>query len=139
MKILIDSDVCLDVLVARVPFVIDSAKIFMAMESKIINGVITAESFTNIYYILRKQLGKQDAMNKLIKIRSISSIGPVLSSSIDKALHSDWSDFEDALQHQIALECNCKLIVTRNIKDYKLSLIDVFSPRDFVKYKLSKS
>lgn len=132
MKVLIDSDVCLDVLSARQPYVNMSLNVFKAMIDKRFAGIISADSFTNIFYLLRKGLGNENAVKKLTALRKTSHVGAILPSTIDSALTLGWPDFEDALQYRIALENECEFILTRNTADFKGSTIPVMVPADFV-------
>lgn len=132
MKVLIDSDVCIDVLCAREPYVKMSLQVFMGMVNNRFTGCISADSYTNIFYLLRKNLGNEEAVKKLIALRKVSQVGSILPATIDHALGMRWSDFEDALQHQIALENDCDYIITRNISDFQNSKIPVLTPSEFV-------
>ena len=53
-------------------------------------------------------------------------------SVIDKALNSDFSDFEDAIQYYTALEYGIPVILTRNIRDYKKASIVVQTPESYL-------
>lgn len=138
IKVLIDCDVCLDVLSERQPHVRMSLTVFEALINKQFVGIISADSFTNIFYLLRKNLGNQEAVNKIILLRKISQVGSIMTSTIDSALLSGWTDFEDALQYQIAKENKCDYILTRNIADYKASDITVLTPSEFIDLVLHK-
>lgn len=132
MKVLIDSDVCLDLLSARQPYVQDSLKIFLALANNQITGCISADSYTNIFYLLRKSIGNENAVKKLSELRKLSQVGSILPSTIDNALMMNWPDFEDALQCRVAIENECDYICTRNILDYKQSKIPVLTPLELV-------
>ena len=51
---------------------------------------------------------------------------------IDKALNSDFTDFEDAIQYYTALEHDFKIILTRNVRDYNKSSVIVQTPEEFL-------
>ena len=57
----------------------------------------------------------------------------VSANALEKALNSEFRDFEDAIQHFCALENNVDCIITRNVKDYVTSLIPVYYPSDFLR------
>lgn len=127
-KILVDSDVCLDSITARYPFSVEADQLLQAVEDGLIVGVVSAESFSNMFYILRKLSSSAEAIEQLKNLRSIVQIGHLKPSTIDNALDAGWTDFEDALQNFSAVESNCDAIVTRNKSDYKQSTIRVLTP-----------
>ncbi|MEO5910568.1 MAG: PIN domain-containing protein, partial [Pelobium sp.] len=51
---------------------------------------------------------------------------------IDLALASDFDDFEDGLQHAIALNNHSEIIITRNRKDFKNSKIPVMNANEYL-------
>ena len=52
--------------------------------------------------------------------------------TVEKGLNSDIKDFEDALQYFSATESECEIIITRNGKDFKKSLIPVMTANEFL-------
>ncbi|CAN5258027.1 PIN domain nuclease [soil metagenome] len=129
-KVLIDSDICLDSITARYPYSVNADKLLQAVEDGILTGVVSAESFSNIYYVLRKLSTHQEAIGLLKHLRKIFQIGTVTPEIIEKALSSGWRDFEDAIQHFCAAGEKCDAIVTRNRSDYKKSSLPVYTPRE---------
>jgi len=95
---------------------------------------ICALSYSTIYYILRKYAGKENAISSLRDLTDYVSILPVDAEVIRKALYSEFSDYEDAIQHYAALQdASVEGIITRNIKDYRYSDIPVLLPTEFHK------
>lgn len=131
-KILIDSDICLDSITARTPYQQNSDRLFDYVETGEIKAIVSAESFSNIFYILRKLSSSKKAIQQIINLRSIVNVGNIFESTIDSALESEWIDFEDALQHFCAVENDCDAIITRNISDFKESEIPVYTPIQFI-------
>lgn len=131
-KILIDSDICLDAITGRATFEKESAMILQYSEDNIIYGVVSAESFSNMFYVLRKLSSSDKAIQQLTNLRRIVQIGEITMAVIDQALRSDWGDFEDAIQYFCALESACDAIVTRNRYDLRLSVIPVYSPTELI-------
>jgi len=136
-KVLIDSDICLDSITGRLPYQITANRIFEYIEEKTIIGIVSAESFTNIFYILRKLSTSQKAIRQIKNLRLLVEVGTIYDSTVDSALNSNWNDFEDALQHYCAVENNCDGIITRNISDFKESQIPVFTPILFIEEHFS--
>ena len=131
--VFIDSDVILDVALARNPFFPASKMILAMVESNFIIGSLSSNCIANIYYILRKLGGDSKAREFISNIVKYINVITVSHQSVLKALKSKFSDFEDALQYYSALENQCEYIITRNIEDYKNSKINVILPEEFVK------
>lgn len=131
-KIFVDTDVILDLLARRIPHFHFSAVLFTFAEMKKLELYTTPLIIANTFYILRKQLGNESAKNVLRKLRILLHIIDSTESIIDKALNSDFSDFEDAIQYYTALEYGIPVILTRNIRDYKKASIVVQTPESYL-------
>lgn len=132
-RVFIDSDVCLDVLIERKPFLDFSKKIFTLLYEERIQGIISSLSIVNIHYFLRKDVSETSAREIISRLKSLIITFDVTDSIIEQALVSPISDFEDAVLFHTALKSNANSIITRNIKDYKKSTIPVYTPTDFIK------
>ena len=131
-KIFIDSDIILDVATGRMPFVDQSKTALALIENGYALGVISSNSITNIYYVLRK-ISTNDKARSFIKIiLKYISVITVDHGSILTALDSKFMDFEDGVQNYCAIKNQCDLILTRNIKDYTYSEILVLEPNEFI-------
>lgn len=131
-KVFIDSDIILDVATARKPFVEKSRRVLSIVENGKAMGMISSNSVTNIYYILRKLSSSEKAKDFIRSVVSCLSVIAVIHNNIIHALDSDFGDFEDAVQYYCALTHQCNYIVTRNIDDYKESDIPVLEPKEFI-------
>jgi predicted nucleic acid-binding protein len=128
-KILLDTDVILDFFFDRSPFAENAAKILTYCENKKISGYVTPVILSNIYYLLRKTANHQQVIAHLKMLLTILEIASVNKTIVLKAIHSDFNDFEDALQNFTAEnEKGIRIIVTRNFKDYKTSKLSVMTP-----------
>jgi len=132
-KVFIDTDIVLDVALAREPFFSASKMILAMAENNIIIGNISSNCIANIYYILRKSGGDINARKFIINIVKYIAIITIDHQNVLEALKSKFSDFEDALQHYSAVENQCEYIITRNIEDYKNSKIKVVLPEEFIR------
>jgi len=131
-KVFVDTDIFLDVALARKPFVEASRIVLSIMENNIAAGIISSNCIANIYYILRKVGGDEGARIFLGKIIEYISVISIDHSNVVESLNSKFNDFEDGLQYFAALQNQCDCIVTRNIDDYKCSEISVYSPIEFL-------
>lgn len=98
-----------------------------------INGFILASTFTDIYYICKKNIGHHKTIDILTTLIGTVNILGINKDTIIFAIHSNFSDFEDAVQNAAAELNQIDLIVTRNIKDFTGSKIAVQTPTDFLK------
>ena len=130
MKVLIDTNIILDVLCNRKDFVDDSLKIFKYCEADQITGYISALSIPNIVYIMRKELDSDKIREILNALTSIFTVVDLRESDLIKASDLDFNDYEDALQSVCAARIKVNYIVTRNIKDFKNSPIPAVKPSE---------
>jgi predicted nucleic acid-binding protein len=132
-KTFIDTDVILDFMIAREPFALDAARIFSLSENKEVLVCTTGLVFSNAYYVLRKLGTHKKVIEKLTQLSRIIEIIGLSKDAVMQALGSDFSDFEDALQHYAALAGDVKVIITRNTKDYRNSQLAVLTPDQYLK------
>ena len=131
-KVFVDTDVVLDLLAERIPFFHFSAVLFTFAEMKKLELYTSPLILANTFYILRKQLGNDGAKSALRKLRILLHVADSSESIIDKALNSDFSDFEDAIQYYTALEHGISVILTRNLRDYKKTSVIVQTPEAYL-------
>jgi predicted nucleic acid-binding protein len=132
LKIFVDTDVCIDLLSGRQPFNRTAEMLFSLGDQGKIKIYVASLSFSNIDYILRAQYSATSSRLIVAKFKTLVNVLSVDSKTIDLALVSDFSDFEDAIQYSCAIENNLTTIVTRNIKDYKKATIKVVTPEIFI-------
>lgn len=130
MKILIDTNIILDVMCNRKEFVEDSLKVFKCCEVQKLKGYISALSIPNIVYIMRKQLDREQIKGVLATLTSLFSVIDLKESDLIKAAEMNFSDYEDAVQAVSADRIKADYIVTRNVKDYKNSRVSAVTPTD---------
>ena len=123
MKVLIDTNIILDVLCKRPDFYKDSAKVFKLCEVKRISGVISALSIPNIMYILRKELDSEKTKEILDNLSLIFSIADLKADDLKKAADMQFKDYEDAVQSACAARIKANYIITRNIGDFTMSKV----------------
>jgi predicted nucleic acid-binding protein len=131
-RVLIDSDVLLDIALAREPFVEHSSMVLAIFEQKLCAGVVSSNILTNVYYVLRKLSSNEQARDFIRDLLQIIEVVSVNHNAVLEALDSEFTDFEDGIQHFAALEARCDCIVTRNNMDYAKAAIPVYSPREFI-------
>ncbi|MBA6152177.1 type II toxin-antitoxin system VapC family toxin [Gelidibacter maritimus] len=132
--VLIDTDVILDFFFDREPYSEYAAKVLNLCEEQKIKGFITPVAISNIYYLLRK-IGKHDIIiERLKQLLTIIDIAEMDKTVVLNALNSQFKDFEDALQNFSAIgKGKIKVILTRNIKDFKKSTLAIMTPEMYLK------
>ena len=133
-QIFIDTNVIIDFLADRSPFSEHAAILFQLAKEKKIKIFISAISFNNTYYILRKVTSHKRALNLISEIEDFVGIQETNRKIIRKAIKSKFNDFEDAIQYYSAIELGAiDIITTRDLKDFKRSELPVLSPETTVK------
>jgi predicted nucleic acid-binding protein len=140
IKILVDTNVIIDLLAKRENFYIDSLQLFSLADQNKIQLIISTLSIANTHYLLNDVMKMKDARAVIRKFKVLVNSFPLSDKIVELALNDkNFKDFEDGIQYYTALEANCNVIVTRNIKDYKNSSIPVFKPREYlVKWNVDK-
>ena len=129
MKLLIDTNVVLDVLLRREPFFRTAAEVLSLTQRDEVREYVSASAITDIYYIANKQMKDRDAVRDLLKrLLMIVSVAAVSEWEIQKALNLAWGDFEDSVQYSVALLNEMDGIVTRNPSDYQDANIRIWLP-----------
>ncbi len=133
MKILVDTNVILDIALNRAPFYEDAAKLLRTARQKEIQLYLTATTVTDLYYIVCKAKDKDSARSFLRDLLAIFEIAAVDRLVVLEALDSDISDFEDAVQSAVARQEFIETIITRNESDFAKARQTILSPRTFLK------
>lgn len=133
MKALIDTCVIVDILQKRDPFYAAAMEILLAVSNKKCTGILTAKSITDIYYILRRSIHNEQEVRKLVRVLfTLFEVEDTFSIDCELALSSTIKDYEDAIMVETGSRVGAECIVTRNLKDYKLSTLPVLSPDQFL-------
>lgn len=131
-KVFVDTDVCIDLLSGRKPFNSTAEILFTLADTGKIKIYVSSLSFSNIDYVLRSQYSNTHSRQIIAKFKTLVNVLSVDNKTIDLAIASDFSDFEDAIQYSCAIEHSLTTIITRNIKDYKKATIKVVTPEIFI-------
>ncbi|MTJ47819.1 PIN domain-containing protein [Dolichospermum sp. UHCC 0259] len=132
-KVLFDSDVLLDILAQRQPFVVASAQALNTVMKKQVQGFVSGHAVTNIFYILRRQIGSEAARKLIENLLQHIQIASVTHEVIHQALKSPIKDFEDAVTSAAAMSAGLEIIVTRNKADFVESSIPAMLPEELLK------
>ncbi|MDR0895828.1 MAG: PIN domain-containing protein [Prevotellaceae bacterium] len=130
-KVFVDTNVVIDLLDQREPFVEAAAVLFALAYQKKIKLYVSPLTYATASFILRKR-GSYQINSLLSELRSLSEVTIVDEQVVDNALTSTFADHEDALQHYSALTKKVHVIITRNTKDFRSSTIPVLTPDEFL-------
>ena len=128
MRLFIDTDVLLDVLLNREPHYKMSAGVLDRAENHPREAAVSWHGLANLHYLSRD--GAREFIAELLDFTEVPDTG---TDSMKRVLTLDFKDFEDAMQVAEALRFRAERLVTRNIKDYRNSPIRVVSPSGFLK------
>jgi len=132
MTALVDTNVLLDVMLNRTPFVPDSAGVLAAVEVSQCRGLLCATTFTTIHHILRKHLGGKRSLKQIADLLTVFEVAAVNRPVVESAMALGFRDFEDAILHESAKSAGADCIVTRNTGDFKKSELLIYSPAQFL-------
>ena len=130
MRVLIDTNIVMDVLLARRPFVESASRIFSLVEQSKIEASLCATTVTTVEDLLRQSLSRDEARQALRGLLDLFKIAPVNRSVIEKALRGKIEDFKDAVLEQAARLVGAEAIITRNTKDFRRSSIKALDPAE---------
>ena len=131
-RLFIDTNIMLDFLGERPLFYDPIAKLATLADKGKIKMVVSPISFATVNYFLTKNETPEVALEKLRKFKIISEICKLDEQTIEKGLNSSFKDFEDSLQYFSAIDSDCEIIITRNGKDFKKSLIPVMTADEYL-------
>ena len=130
MKILFETNVVLDLLLDREPFSDTAARLFFRVDEGELSGFISATTVTTVHYLARRTVGDRRARREIQNLIDLLDVAPVNLAVLEGALQSKFTDFEDAVLYNAALNVNAEGIVTRNAGDFKRSTIPVYAPEE---------
>lgn len=133
MKILVDTNIVLDVMLKREPFYKSSLEILGLTKRDDVEEYVSASAITDIYYLAYRQLRDKEVVKKLMKkLLTVLSVASVSEQEIENALSLEWNDFEDSVQYSVAFVQEMEGIVTRNPNDYKEAKIKIWKPEELL-------
>lgn len=134
MRVLLDTDVILDVISARVPFTLEASELLDLNEKGAFEAYISALTPLNVFYIARKAKSSTNLRESIKELLQAVKVCPLNDAVLNAAFALPFSDYEDAVQHCCATAEGLEAIVTRNVRDYKNSTLPVFTPAEFLSH-----
>ena len=135
-KILVDTNIVIDLLSKRKDFYDDAADLFSQADKKELNLTISSLTFANTNYILTKLKSAKEAREILRKFKVLVELLSLDDKITELALSDEsFPDFEDGLQYYSAIENDVDIIITRNKKDFKNSKLPVLTAKEYLARK----
>lgn len=133
IRLLIDTNIVLDLLSKRDQFYDEAADLFSRADKKELELTISSLTFANTNYILSKLKSAKEAREILRKFKVLVELLSLDDKITELALSdNNFPDFEDGLQYYSAIENQIDIIITRNKKDFKNSKIPVLTAKEFL-------
>jgi predicted nucleic acid-binding protein len=137
-KILIDTNVVIDLLAQREPFYKSTSRLFTLASKKLITAYVSSLTLVTTHFIVSRELSEAEARKVIRKFKSIANVLDLKDAYLNQALDSDFKDFEDAIQYHTALSNNLDAIITRNKRDFKKSHIPVYTTEEYLELYFKK-
>ena len=132
MRVIVDTNVVLDVLLARKPFVRTAVQLFELIERGQVEGMLCATSVTTLDYLLTQSLSRAESRETLRRLLRLFEIAPVTRAVIEEALQSRMTDFEDAVVEQAGRLAGAEAVITRDTRDFRQSVIKALAPDELL-------
>jgi predicted nucleic acid-binding protein len=132
-KLLVDTNIVIDLLSKREEFFQEAQELFTLADNNEVVLFVSALTFANTHYLLSKYQKLDEARKTLIKFKVLVNVAALDDKIVELALVSDFKDFEDAIQYHTALENEVDIIITRNKKDFKNSKLPVMTAKEYLK------
>jgi predicted nucleic acid-binding protein len=132
LKVLLDTNVVLDVFLLRSPWMTESERILRAIEDGKASGYMTASSVTDIFYLMRQSVGAEKARASIKMCLDLLEVCAVTREILVSASELAGHDFEDDVQICCAIEDGLDAIVTRDAKGFLKSPIAILTPAEFL-------
>jgi len=130
VKVLFDTNVVLDVLLAREPHAGVAARLFTLVDNERIDGAVCATTVTTVAYVATKAVGGKRAKKLLRQLLDLFAVAGVDRQVLEAALRLDFADAADAVVHEAARAWGAAGIVTRNGRDFARASLPVFDPAE---------
>jgi len=132
MRVLLDTNIVLDLLLQREPFIDDARDIFLLIENNQIDGFLSATTITTLHYIISKSKDKEEANHIIKTLLKLFNIAPIDKVTLLKACDDNGIDYEDSVIYSSAKISKIDIIITRDSRGFKNSKVKVLKPKEFL-------
>jgi predicted nucleic acid-binding protein len=132
--VLFDTNVVLDVLLARTPHVGAATALFDRVATKEVDGLLGATTVTTIHYLATKTVGAASAQRHIRTLLGLFEVASVTRSVLADALDLGYPGYEDAVLHEAARHAGAQAIVTRDPKGFPKARLKVYAPDELLRF-----
>ena len=132
MRVLIDTNIVIDVIERSEPWFADSYAVLRLIAQDQLTGFLPADSVADVYYIIRKNKNARTAQGAIFALLELVSLCDTTAGDVSSALLLGFSDFEDAILAASAKREKADFIITRNERDFAKAPVPALSPQDFL-------
>ena len=134
MRVLFDTNVILDVLLARIPHVAPATALLDRVSARTLDGLLGATTVTTIHYLATKTVGPRAAQGHIRTLLSMFEVAPVTRAVLTDALNLKFADYEDAVLHEAARHAGAEAIVTRDAKGFSRGRLKLYAPDELLRF-----
>lgn len=132
MKVLIDTNVVLDLLLDRAPHADAAVQVFAQVEAGLLAACLCATTVTTIHYVAERTVGDAMARSHIAQLMQFVELAPVTRPVVEQALQSPMADFEDAVLAHAGALAGARAVITRNAKDFQAGPLRVYTPTQWL-------
>ena len=129
MRILVDTDVLLDVALDRPPHFDAAAALLDHLEQHPGTGFVAWHTVSNFYYLAVPRYGREETRELILDLSRFVEVAVTDTESLRLAGRLQMRDFEDAMQVAAAQACAADVIATRNTRDFRVSPVAARTPK----------
>lgn len=131
-RIFLDTNILLDVFLARDPFCQPAQVVWSLAEKREIAAAISTLSVSNVFFIIKKISSGEKAYEAIATLTEIFELIEVGAQTVSRALQARFPDFEDAIQYYSALKFRAKAILSRDPSGFRDNKIAVMSCSEYL-------
>ena len=133
MRILVDTNVFIDLLLHREPFFNDEVEFIKKVKRERHEIYINSMQFRDIEYLIRKKVDNKKTYDMLINgvYGIVNKVIPLTADDAINAIFEPGKDFEDTLLANSAESAGLQVIVSSNAKDFSPTNIRAFTLKEF--------
>jgi predicted nucleic acid-binding protein len=118
MKLLLDINVLLDLVLERNPWAGSAARLLTRVERGEVEGHVPGHTLTTIHYVVSRAKDRHAAAAAVTDLLRFLEVVPIEKVDFSQALVLPMDDFEGAVQAAAALKIGADYIVTRDEKGF---------------------
>lgn len=128
LALLMDTNVVLDVILAREPWAADAVRLLDTIERGGARGFVAAHAVTTVHYVVAKASDRTTANTAVADLLEVLTVVETGAAEFHRALAMGLGDFEDAVQAAACLTAGADHLVTRNARDFKGAPVSTRTP-----------